>query len=1050
MSKDEDLLYQSHTLKLNSPLNYKNNIMNENMSMNHVFNNTINIKKKSGPITTSNNSITSPTMQYLHIKFGENSNKLSPKLNNMTKNFSYNNFGIKTEINDLELNRGNKFSNCLYGHLNTSYNSNNEYNKKTKIINMKKDIENEIKKNNEIYKSLILSYNDELKINNKYKNEYIYFLNQYKKQFKSFSNQINANRSEYNELSKKNAALKNEINAAKEILNYLIKTKEILKNNSLSKYREEIKLNSEKEKNNDKDELNILNKELNRLIEIKNIGKNDIQSLSKRNKNLQEQIEKLESQLKRNNAKYINRNHNYDNDSVNSSFNSNISNEKKFRNKKYLYDNNNTTNKKIQKKDNDYYYQKLIIAEKKKAKDLLNKIYSIIKMKKVEDEKKLKENLSPKTETKISLKKKNKIKEFELKKKMEEEEEEEEDEDEENEKEDKNIKEIIIKKKNKKHIREQLSSSLGNKLNNSKLNQNQTMSQTFYKKHSYINTNDEDNEEEEEEDNDKDEKNRRIKTVIEKDKKSKDKSRDKIKDKSKDKIKDKSKDKSNDKSNDKIKEKVRNKKKTKYKEDEIEDVEEIEEVEEVEVEKKVNKKRNLKIKVKEKSYDKQKEKIKTSKDKDKSIISNKTLNSREKYKENSNKEKNRVLKIKLKEKEKEKEKSSVKSKENSKTKDKTKDKSKSKNESKDKSKEKMTDLSKKEYEFSLLSDRSKKSKIFSHVTQNSLDELSSIMSLSKTQKKLSQSQESIIDILTAPCKGLYLYTITNKGKLLSFNITQKKFAIIDSNIINGWSSFIPNYLKNIDGSLLLNTLEGLFIITGTNFNELYFYSQEKNLIAKIMTFNSCHKFGGLLLSPSPDKNLYVIGGDNEKNEVEFLSFENDQIKSMPKLTSKRINSSFTFINNKLYAIFGEKNNTIEYLNIKKLKNKWTKIDYKMDEQHLNRKKYINNIYGHISLPVNDNDILIVGGNNNKKMMVLDLEEKTIDVTEMKVPFIDVVGEYLFDKDKFFNQTVNEEKKDQDGKNIKQLIGMDTSGNVHIFDYTFNYVVLLIKNHSKEK
>ena len=351
MSRDEDQLYQSHTFKLNSTLNYKNNIMNENLSMNHVYNNTFNIKKRSGgPLTTINSPINSPSLQYMHIKFGENANKSKPKINNMTKNFSYNNYGIKTEINDLELNHGNNFSNCLYDHLNTSYNANNEYNKKNKIINMKKDIENEIKKNNEIYKSLILSYNDELKINNKYKNEYIYFLNQYKKQFKSFSSQINANRSEYNELSKKNAALKNEINAAKEILNYLVKTKEILINNSLSKYREEIKLNSEKEKNNDKDELNILNKELNRLIIIKNIGKNDIQSLSKRNKNLQEQIEKLESQLKRNNLKYINRNHNYDNDSVNSSFNSNISNEKKVRSKKYLYDNNNTTNKKIQKK----------------------------------------------------------------------------------------------------------------------------------------------------------------------------------------------------------------------------------------------------------------------------------------------------------------------------------------------------------------------------------------------------------------------------------------------------------------------------------------------------------------------------------------------------------------------------------------------------------------------------------------------------------------------------------------------------------------------------
>ena len=83
----------------------------------------------------------------------------------------------------------------------------------------------------------------------------------------------------------------------------------------------------------------------------------------------------------------------------------------------------------------------------------------------------------------------------------------------------------------------------------------------------------------------------------------------------------------------------------------------------------------------------------------------------------------------------------------------------------------------------------KKRELFSHVNQNSLsmDELSSIMS--STQKKLSQSQESIIDILTAPLKGAYLYTITNKGKLLSFNIAQKKFAIIDSNIIVPWSVF---------------------------------------------------------------------------------------------------------------------------------------------------------------------------------------------------------------------------------------------------------------------
>ena len=161
----------------------------------------------------------------------------------------------------------------------------------------------------------------------------------------------------------------------------------------------------------------------------------------------------------------------------------------------------------------------------------------------------------------------------------------------------------------------------------------------------------------------------------------------------------------------------------------------------------------------------------------------KKVKTKSKSKEDSNSKEKSINKKKENEK-------SISSKDKSKSKIKTKEKKKKESGSKDNSKEKINDFSKKEkeYEFSVLSDQSKKSKIFSHVNQNSLsmDELSSIMSANKTQKKLSQSQESILDILSAPLKGSYLYTITNKGKLLSFNITHKKFAIIDSNIIDGW------------------------------------------------------------------------------------------------------------------------------------------------------------------------------------------------------------------------------------------------------------------------
>jgi hypothetical protein len=710
----------------------------------------------------------------------------------------------------------------------------------------------------------------------------------------------------------------------------------------------------------------MLNGELDKLNDIKNIGIKDLQSISKRNMKLKEQISKLENQIKKNKMN-ANINNNYDNISMNSS----IMNEKKIRNKKFILD----SNKKYIKNNNNDYYKQLINKENNKTKELLSQIYTALKMRKEEEEKKKKEKLDSdtiKTESKIGSGRKrikNKTKEIEVEKNIEVDVEIKEVKEV---REVKEIKEIVITK-NTKQSEEQINLPVGNKFNSkTKMNQDVAMSQTFYKNNPIIITKVDNGDGV---DNNEIEKERGIETEIEREKEG-------------------------DLDTDRKDRKRKDKKKAKFKDEDIE---------------RATNEKNLKLKSNSDSKNKDKNKSYKAFDKDGSIFS------------------------------KDKSKSKSKSKENSKFKDSEKSKEKSNEKSKNKSNEKSKD-----YEISILSDQSKKGKLFSHINQNSLsmDELSSIMSSSKTQKKLSQSQESIIDILTEPLKGSYLYTITNKGKLLSFNITLKKFAIIDSNMIEGWTSFIPNYLKNIEGSLLLNTLEGLFIITGTNHNVLYFYSQEKSLIAEIKSFSSCHKYGGLLLSPSPDNNLFAIGGDNENNEVELLSFDEDEVKKMPDLLTRRVNASYTFINSKLYAIFGEENNTIEFLNIKKLKNKWTKIDYKMADKKISRSKYINNIYGHVSLPVDD-QILIVGGKNNKKMMVLDLDEKTIDITDMKIPFIDSVGEYLFDKEKFFNQTENEEKKDQDGKNIKELIGMDTAGNVHVFDFNFNYVVLLIKNQGKD-
>ena len=804
---------------INGNININNNYSSENLTMMNPIKRTRSLNFKNSNTISSQNY----NNHFKQIKLGNNNNINKIKTNlKPKKNYMESNYNTRTEgnNNEMEMTHAKNYINYLYEHLDTSYNANSELSNKTEmILNMKKDIENEIKRNNDVYKSLILSYNDKLKMNNKYKNEFINFLNLYKKQYKDFNIEINDKTKQLDDLVNKNKELKKEIKYTEEIINYLKKTENIMMNNNklVEKDHEE------------KNEMELLKKELMKLKEIKDNENKFLEKMKDKNIKFKEKLEEVKK------------------DNNNNNKNNNIKNiNNKVRNKKFIVGGNKL-------KKNSLDYNNNLKTDKDNNNDNIKSKNELIQNNSAEKEK-----------------------EEEAKKD--------------------NEKENIAKNEEKN----------------------------------------EENEVEKEEE---------IEIDID---------LEKIKEK---KI---SKEKNN--------KKKKIKKKSKLKEKVLEN--------ELIMEKPKKKKR--KSKIKEENISPEKEEI------------------------------NDIKEYEL-----------------------------SDNISDNVSKKNTKKKSKKEENIEYPEEKREKTS----PNSLSLDEVSSIKSLSKTQKKLSQSQESIIEILTTPLKGSYLYTITPKGKLLSFNIAHKKFAIIDSSIIDGWTSFIPNYLKNIEGSLLLNTLEGLFIITGNNHNDLYFYSQEKCLIAKITTFKCGHKYGGLLLSPSPDNNLFVIGGECPNNEVELLSFEDDQNKMMPNLLTKRINASYTFINYKLYAIFGKDNNTIEYLNIKKLKNNWNKIEYQMDEGK------INNIYGHVSLPVKDNNILIVGGKNNKKMMVLDLDEKTLDITDMKIPFIDSVGDYLFDKEKFFNQTISEENKDKEGKNIKQLIGMDSCGNIHLFDYNFNYVVLLIKNNN---
>ena len=296
-------------------------------------------------------------------------------------------------------------------------------------------------------------------------------------------------------------------------------------------------------------------------------------------------------------------------------------------------------------------------------------------------------------------------------------------------------------------------------------------------------------------------------------------------------------------------------------------------------------------------------------------------------------------------------------------------------------------------------------------------------------------KESNIDILNTPRGGPYLYTINKEGNLLGYGINLKKYVYINTSSIKGWRLFFKEYKNNGNGSLLLNTLAGLFILTGDNYNHLYYYSQSKNIIYLIMILKYNHKYGGLILTK--DNNKIIILGGIYTNEVELFNIQKNSLKKLPNLLSKRINSSYNIINNQfLLTFFGKNNNTIEYLDLKNPKS-WMNFEFKSNNN-------IEDLSGHIGFHVNENVVIIVGGLNNDKIMVFYFKEKFIDVTDFILSFdIDCgIDELIFDKEKCFNVVENKEKISVEGKDIKEIMGMDNFGNVHCFDNDYSYTIFV--------
>lgn len=281
-----------------------------------------------------------------------------------------------------------------------------------------------------------------------------------------------------------------------------------------------------------------------------------------------------------------------------------------------------------------------------------------------------------------------------------------------------------------------------------------------------------------------------------------------------------------------------------------------------------------------------------------------------------------------------------------------------------------------------------------------------------------------------------LYSIY-KSSLLAFSISKREYSQI---IPNQFDNFITNYQAK--GSITYNTFEGLFIVTGSEYNKLYYYSQKQNTISSIMNFKENHQYGTVFLDNS-SKNLIVLSG-TKNNLVECLSFEKTELFFLPSLIQRRAKSSCCFINLVLYVFFGfdeqlkQPISTIEYLNMNTLNktSKWEIMNLKSNDG------IIYAFVGHSILNFNDKQVLILGGMNQKNkpndnLVFIDLNKQVIGELNHQLEQELKKGDCIFSSHSMFRVFLKEEEV--------CFVNIDDNHNIHIMDSNLKYDFILFSD-----
>ena len=313
---------------------------------------------------------------------------------------------------------------------------------------------------------------------------------------------------------------------------------------------------------------------------------------------------------------------------------------------------------------------------------------------------------------------------------------------------------------------------------------------------------------------------------------------------------------------------------------------------------------------------------------------------------------------------------------------------------------------------------------------------------------------------TTSSQSLYLFRVYDNSRIICFDLTSHEYQIIE--FVDS-SDFSSNYLK--DGAICLNTLTGLFILTNSNCDTLYYYNYSSNAVSLVTQFKHNHSHGALVLD-TVNNAIYAISGWYNK-KVEKYANENmmlciyedavdtcleendDKLSCIEDMQCDRSESGVLFMNGIMYMFFGyshvnnEYVDSIEYYDTNKAGCGWKAMSF----SSVGRKFLLKE---NAVVPINEDEVFLLGGydgvnsTNVENLIVFNFKYKTIREEKKKLPDIVDSKYYGFGKESMFisyvdNENLNCTSKDTNNNNNnssetnKRIImgNIDDNDNVHL-------------------